>query len=58
MDNLIEPNFFAQHLKTGGEKNNFEVTALWFKAGGKFEEPMPGASNNVVLATFKQEVRR
>lgn len=54
MDNLIEPNFFAQHLKSGGEPHGFEVTALWLKAGGNFKQPMPGASNNVVLATFKQ----
>lgn len=54
MDNLIEPNFFAQHLKSGGEPHGFVVTALWLKAGGNFKQPMPGASNNVVLATFKQ----
>jgi NAD(P)-dependent dehydrogenase (short-subunit alcohol dehydrogenase family) len=55
MDTLVEPNFFSQHLKTGGPDNNHEVTALWFKAGGNFNRPMPGATNNVILATFKQE---
>ena len=54
MDNLIEPNFFAQHLLSGGEPHGYTVTALWLKAGGNFKQPMPGASNNVVLATFKQ----
>lgn len=55
MDTLVETNFFSQHLKTGGPDNNHEVTALWFKAGGKFNRPMPGVTNNVILATFKQE---
>jgi hypothetical protein len=55
MDTLVETNFFSQHLKTGGPDNNHEVTALWFKAGGNFKRPMPGATNNVILATFKQE---
>lgn len=54
MDNLIEPNYFAQQLKCGGEPHGFEVTALWLKAGGNFKQPMPGAGGNVVLATFKQ----
>jgi hypothetical protein len=55
MDTLVETNFFSQHLKTGGPDNDYEVTALWFKAGGRFNRPMPGATNNVILATFKQE---
>ncbi len=54
MDNLIEPNYFAQHLKCGGEPHKFEVTALWLKAGSNFKQPMPNASNNVVLVTFNQ----
>lgn len=57
MDTLVETNFFSQHLKTGGPDNNHEVTALWFKAGGNFKRPMPGATNNVILATFKQELQ-
>lgn len=55
MDTLVETNFFSQHLKTGGPGNDYEVTALWFKAGGNFNRPMAGATNNVILATFKQE---
>ncbi len=55
MDNLVETNFFSQHLKTGGPDNDHEVTALWFKAGGNFNRPMPGTTNNVILATFQQE---
>ena len=54
IDDLVESNFFAQHLKSGGEPYGFEVTALWLKAGANFKQPMPGASNNVILATFKQ----
>lgn len=55
MDTLVESNFFSQHLKTGGPDNDYKVTALWFKAGGNFKRPMGGATNNVILATFKQE---
>lgn len=55
MDTLVESNFFSQHLKTGGPDNDYEVTALWFKAGGNFKRPMAGATSNVILATFKQE---
>ena len=55
MDTLVETNFFSQALKTGGPDNNHEVMALWFKAGGRFNRPMLAASDNVILATFKQE---
>jgi len=55
MDILLEPNWFSTALKTGGAENNFEVTALWFRAGAKFKRPMPGVSDNVLLATFKQQ---
>lgn len=55
MDNLVESNWFSTALKTGGPDNNFEVTALLFRAGGKFKRPMPGVSDNCLLATFKQQ---
>lgn len=55
MDNLLESNWFSTALKTGGPKLNFEVTALWFRAGAKFKRPMPGVSGNVLLATFRQD---
>ncbi len=55
MDNLLEPNWFSSGLRTGGPKNNFEVDALIFQAGAKFERPMAGVSDNVLLATFKQQ---
>lgn len=58
MDTLVETNFFSQHLKTGGPDNDYEVTALWFKAGGRFNCPMSSATNNVILTTFKQERQR
>lgn len=54
MDNLLEPNFFSQHLITGGPENNYLVTAVVFRAGAKFKRPMQGVSNNVCLATFNQ----
>lgn len=58
MDNRVESNFFSEHLRSGGAGNNYEVTGVWFKAGGKFNAPMPNAGSNVILATFKQERRR
>lgn len=54
MDAAIEPNFFAQHLKSGGAPYGYEVTGLWVKAGGNFKKPLEGVTNNVILATFKQ----
>lgn len=57
MDNLLETNWFSTALKTGGPDNNFEVTALWFRAGAKFKCPMPEANDNCLLATFKQPQR-
>lgn len=52
---LIEANYFATSLKTGAPKNNFAVSGVWFRAGAKFFEPIPGTSSNVVLATFTQQ---
>lgn len=54
METLVEPNFFSKNLITGGPENNFKCTALLFRAGAKFKRPMPGVSDNVILATFKQ----
>lgn len=51
---LVESNFFATALKTGGPKNNFEVSGVWFRAGAQFQEPIPNTSSNVLLATFTQ----
>lgn len=55
IDNLVESNWFSTALRTGGPKGNFEVTALWFRAGAKFRRPMPEVSDNVLLATFRQD---
>ncbi len=52
---LLSANYFATELKTGGPKNNFEVTGVWFSAGAQFQEPIPGTSSNVLLATFTQQ---
>ena len=52
---LLEANYFATALKTGGPKNNYEVTGVWFSAGAQFQEPIPGTSSNVLLAIFTQK---
>lgn len=54
-DILLEPNFFATGLKTGAPKNNYEVSAVLFKAGGQFVEPIPNTTSNCLLATFTQK---
>ena len=54
MEILVESNFFSKELLTGGPENNFQCTALLFRAGAKFKRPMQGVSDNVILATFKQ----
>ena len=51
LDNLVEPRFFAQELKTGGPKNKNLVTAVWFKTSGTFIEADGG---NVLFPTFRQ----
>ncbi len=51
MDYLVEPNFFATGLKSGGPQNNNEVSALWFKAGAKFQAA--GGANHLIT-TFRQ----
>jgi hypothetical protein len=51
MDNLIEPNFFAHALKSGGKPHGNIVTALWFKAGGNFRA---ADGNNHMVTAFKQ----
>lgn len=55
MDNLLESNWFSTALRTGGPDNNFLTSALWFRAGAKFKCPMPGVSDNCLIATFKQQ---
>lgn len=55
MENLVEPNFFSSPaLKTGAKEHNYQVTAVWFKAGGNFAEPMPDTNSNTLLVTFSQ----
>lgn len=51
MDFLIEPNYFAINLKSGGPSNGYEVTGVWFKAGGHFKAADGG---NVLFPTFRQ----
>jgi hypothetical protein len=52
---LLPSTYFATQLKTGSAKNNFEVSAVWFKAGANFLEPIPETNNNILLATFTQK---
>lgn len=55
MEYLVEPNVFSTSLRAGAPVNDFKVTAVWFKAGARFKRPMPGANDNVLLATFHQK---
>lgn len=50
MDNLLEPNFFASQLLSGGGQHRNAVTAIWFKAGARFDR----SGANYMLAAFKQ----
>ncbi len=51
MDFLIEPRVFANDLKSGGPKNNNKVTAVWLKAGARFQA---SAGANTLIVTFEQ----
>jgi hypothetical protein len=48
MDNLIEPNFFANELLAGGGEHHI-VTALLFRAGARFSN-----GQNFILVGFRQ----
>ena len=52
---LLEANYLATQLRTGGPKNNFETSGVWFKAGAQFLEPIPDTSSNIKLCTFTQK---
>lgn len=54
LDNLVEPNFFATGLKSGGPQNNRLVTGLWFRAGARFAPH----GRNYTIATFRQRGSR
>ncbi len=45
----IEPGDFGRMLRTGGTRNNNEVTAVWFQAGRVFS-----SGTNWLLARFRQ----
>ena len=49
MDFIIEPNYFAGKLLSGGAKHGYAVTGVWFKAGGNF------GGGNTLLAAFRQK---
>jgi hypothetical protein len=50
MDNILEPRFFASALKSGGPANHNLVSAVWFRAGARFE----ASGSNWLLVTFRQ----
>ena len=52
---LMPTNYFSTNLKTGAQKNNYEVSGVWFRAGAQFQEAIPNTSSNVILATFTQK---
>lgn len=54
LDYFLKPIFFATSLLTGSPKNNFLVSAVLFKAGGKFSEPIPDTNSNTLEVTFSQ----
>ena len=55
IENLVEPDFFSSPaLRTGAAEHHYQVTAVWFKAGGNFAEPMPDTNSNTLLVTFSQ----
>lgn len=54
LDYFLRPIFFATALKTGSPKNNFLVSAVLFKAGANFAEPMPDTNSNTLEVTFSQ----
>ena len=47
MDNIVEPNYFATSLLSGGAQRI--VTALWFRAGARFE-----SGQNFAVVGFRQ----
>lgn len=51
MDFLLEPNFFASGLKSGGAPHNGIVTGVWFKAGAQFQAVN---GKNYMVTPFKQ----
>jgi hypothetical protein len=51
MDFIIEPNFFASKLKSGGPANRNIVTAVWFKAGASFKS---AEGRNFLIPAFRQ----
>jgi hypothetical protein len=51
MDALIEPNFFATSLRTGGPANGNLVDSIWYRAGANFRG---GMLPHVLKVTFRQ----
>jgi hypothetical protein len=49
-DVILEPRYFASELLSGGPKHNHLVTAVWYKAGARFE----ASGTNWLRVTFRQ----
>lgn len=54
MDYLVQPMFFASNLKSGGKKHGNQVSALWFKVGGHFQNAIGAKGGNTLHVTFRQ----
>lgn len=54
MDYLIQPRVFANDLKSGGPSHRNQVSAVWFKAGGRFKNAHGAKGGNTLFVTFKQ----
>jgi len=50
MDHVLEPAFFSRSLKSGGPQNNKIVTAVFFRAGARFE----ATGSNWLTVAFRQ----
>ena len=51
LDNAIEPSWFSQGLISGGPTNGNQVTAVWFKNGGRF---IDSGGANILYPIFRQ----
>lgn len=53
IDYLVQPSFFVQGMKRGGEHNQYKVDALLFQSGMTFH----GSRQHFMLAQFDQRLR-
>jgi hypothetical protein len=53
MDYLVQPSFFVQGMRRGGEHNQYKVDALLFQSGMTFHH----SRQHFMLAQFDQRLR-